>query len=255
MLESFKRWIHRGAPSADWSAVEAWALQRGFAYKREREGEGFVVNAKTDGVAWRLEWGPSQRSYVVGQELRIRAPLAMSADLHMLVLPRALMERLERETFERYTESLQTMIDRDTPEEMRWLVLFPKPSAGEFKALRSSGFEPIGSVLQPLRTWVDGGIGSALERAAGQWLSPKDPLVLMTLRSRLVLRMALAGPDVPRLDAAVVLFEDALRSTVGVVASAPDLAGAQVSTAPGAWQSGFQPTDNPAPDPDKDTRR
>ena len=243
MLESFKRWISKGAAGTDWHAVEAWAQERGFAYKREREGEGFVVDGRTDGATWRLEWGPSQRNYIQGQELRIRAPLSMSSDLHLLVLSRPLMERLERETFERYTESLQTMIDHDTPEEMRWLVLFSKPPAGELKKLRESGFDGVGSSQKGLSAWVDGPLTEALAQAAGQWLRPQDPLVVMTLRSRLVLRTALAGPDVTRMAATVDLFEQLLRATLAVLASSPELAGAPVSTAPGAWTSGFHASD------------
>lgn len=243
MLESLKRWISKGAAGTDWRAVEAWAQERSFAYKREREGEGFVVDGRTDGASWRLEWGPSQRNYIQGQELRIRAPLSMASDLHLLVLRRPLMERLERETFERYTESLQTMIDHDTPEEMRWLVLFSKPPAGELKKLRESGFDAVGSSQKGLAAWVDGGVTDALAQAASQWLQPQDPLVVMTLRSRLVLRTALAGPDVQRLAATVDLFEQLLRATLGVLASSPDLAGAPVSTTPGAWSSGFQASD------------
>jgi hypothetical protein len=255
MLDSFKRWISGGSPGADWRAVQAWAQQRGFGFKREREGEGFIVDGRTDDVAWRLEWGPSQRDYLEGQELRIRAPLAMSSDLHMLVLSRLLMEYLERETFERYTESMQTMIDRDTPEEMRWLVLFTKAPAGELKALRNCGFDAVGDSPQGLRLWVDSGVASALEQAVSRWLSPQDPMVLMTLRSRLVLRTELPAPDVQRLAAVVELFEGALRATLRVLAQAPDLGGAPISTAPSAWQSRFQATDISPAEPDKDADR
>jgi len=242
MLESFKRWIARTAPGSEWRAVESWAQQRGFAFKRAREGEGFVIDGRTDQVAWRLEWGPSQRDYIEGQELRIRAPLAMSSDLHMLLVPRQLMEMLERETFERYTESTQTVIDHDTPEEMRWLVLFTKPPAGELKALRNCGFDAISSSPHGLSLWLGGGMIAALERAVAQWLSPQDPLLLMTLRSRLVLRAELPGPDVARLSAMVELFDSALREMLRVLATAPDLGG-PISTTPTAWQSEFHASD------------
>ena len=241
MLESLKRWISRTAPGSDWRAVEEWAQQRGMGLRREREGDGFVIDGRTDNTAWRLEWGPTQRHYFEGQELRIRAPLAMSPELHMLLLPRQLMEVLERETFELYTESLQTVIDHQTPEEMRWLVLFQKLPAAELKALRGCGFDAAASSVQGLKLWTEGPLIHALQQAVSQWLSPQDRLVLMTVRSRLVLRAELPQAEVQRLSALVELFEQALRALLRMLKSAPDL-GAPASTEPAAWISVFQPT-------------
>ena len=249
MLESLKRWISRTGAGSDWRAVEEWAQQRGMAFRREREGEGFVIDGRTDEVAWRLEWGPSQRHYIEGQELRIRAPLAMSPELHMLLLPRQLMEVLERETFELYTESLQTVIDHHTPEEMRWLVLFQKLPSAELKSLRGCGFDAVTSSPQGLKLWTEGPLIHALQQAVAQWLSPQDRLVLMTLRSRLVLRAELARPDAQRLAGLVELFDSALRALLRMLTAAPDLGG-PISTAPVAWSSVFQATDvaaTPAP--------
>ena len=47
-----------------------------------------------------------------------------------------LLDALERAVFEAYTDTLQTRVDTDTPEEMRWLVMFPKLSGTELKSLR-----------------------------------------------------------------------------------------------------------------------
>ena len=45
---------------------------------------------------WRLEWGPSQRPYIQGQELRIRAELGLSSELQLVLMNRALQEAMEK---------------------------------------------------------------------------------------------------------------------------------------------------------------
>ena len=62
--------------------------------------------------------------------------LKLPSDLQMMVLTRPLLELLERETFEHYTESTQTHIDISTPEEMRWLAMFPKVTLVLPKSIR-----------------------------------------------------------------------------------------------------------------------
>ena len=72
MLDSIKRWF--GAPAVNvpgWGELCAWARQRQWALRAVREPDGFVVDGRAGDAPWRLEWGPSQRSYVAGAELRL----------------------------------------------------------------------------------------------------------------------------------------------------------------------------------------
>ena len=136
MLHTIKRWFSGGA-GPGWAAAAEWAEARRYAFKRSRDGEGFIIDAGTPGAAWRLEWGPSQRPYIGGNELRLRADIG-EVDLQMMVLSRQLMDAMEKAVFEQFTEDLQTRVDTATPEEMRWLVLFPKMPQAELKMLRDS---------------------------------------------------------------------------------------------------------------------
>ena len=106
MLESFKRLFSPAASGPDWRDVADWARERGLAFKRAREDEGFVVEGELSGRPVRIEWGPPQRAYIEGRELRIRMELKLPADLQMLLLSRPLMELLEKQTFERFTEGM-----------------------------------------------------------------------------------------------------------------------------------------------------
>src|SRR5579862_628559 len=68
-LAMFKSFFANQGLGADFSELSAWAKKRGHAFKRERDGLGFVVDGKLESAPWRLEWGPPQRPYVVGHEL------------------------------------------------------------------------------------------------------------------------------------------------------------------------------------------
>src|SRR5450631_4383222 len=99
----FKGFFANQGLGADFSEVSAWAKRRGHAFKREREGNGFVVDGKLEDTPWRLEWGPPQRPYITGHELRIRMELGLPPDLLMLLISKPLRELLEKQAFEQFT--------------------------------------------------------------------------------------------------------------------------------------------------------
>jgi hypothetical protein len=237
MLESFKRFFAGHGPALPWRDVAEWAQQRGLGFKRAREDEGFVIDGELDGKPWRMEWGPPQRAYIAGRELRIRMELKLSADMQMLLLSKPLMEQLERQTYEQFTEGTQTQIDTGTPEEMRWLVMFAKLNLGGLRVLRSH-FGAVSSTPATGLAWIDGPLASQLERALGTLLQGDPPFVLMTLRGRTYLRTQLIDPDVAALSAALAIFEAAVTQALRVAAQLGDSAGEWPSTGgQTAWQS------------------
>src|SRR2546423_12294289 len=96
MLDALKRWIAGGPQGREWNDVSGWAQQNGHGFKRARDDEGFVIDGTFDDKPWRLEWGPPQRAYITGHEMRIRMELQLSSGLQMLLMTRPLMEKLER---------------------------------------------------------------------------------------------------------------------------------------------------------------
>lgn len=243
MLESLKRLFAHPSPSPQWREVAEWAQQRGLGFKRAREAEGFVIDGDFDGQPWRLEWGPPQRAYIDGRELRIRMELKLPSELQMLLLSRPLMELLERQTYERFTEGMQTQIDTATPEEMRWLVMFPKANIGNQRALRGH-FGAVASAPPTVSIWLDGPLAHQLERALAGLLRGDPPFVLMTLRGRAYLRCQLVDPDVASLGAALGIFEAAVAQARRVAAQLVE-SGAEwpsSSSHSTAWQN-FGPED------------
>lgn len=212
MLDLIRRCFRRRPAFAGERALGGWAQSRGHLFKRLRDGEGFIVEA-ADG-AWRLEGGASRRCYIEGAELRLHARLGTGAELQLLLLSRALMETLEKQVFEAFTEGLQTRIDTATPDEMRWLVLHPRPPALVLGRLREQ-FGAAGNHEQALADWV--------QALAAQWpgrfqAADFEPLVLMVQRARLSLRTSLNEFDEAQLDALLQLFLLAHRETARVAA-------------------------------------
>jgi hypothetical protein len=242
MLDAFKRLISRQPPGPEWREVAEWAKRNKLGFKREQEGVGFVLDGGMESKPWRLEWGPPQRNYIAGHELRLRMELGLSPNLQMLLLSQPLLETLERQTFERFTETTQTVIDGATPEEMRWLAMFPKVSYKGSKNVRMR-FSLVGNTPAVAASWVEGALAHQLEEAAVGFLVNEPPFVLMTLRGRVYLRMQMPEPEVLLIGQAVALFETAVLQALRVAGLGAEGGGDWSSTGSTAWQTQLDPED------------
>jgi hypothetical protein len=240
MLDGLKRLFSRtgGAPEG-WPDIAEWARARQFGFRPVRgEASGFVVEGRLGAQPWRLEWGPPQRPYIEGPELRVRAELGLPSDLQVLVLDRLLQATMEKAVFEQYVESVQTRIDDQTPPEMRWLVMYGKLVGAELGPLRDR-FAAVSQAKAWLQQWLDGALAGALLQAP---LVAGQPLVLMISRGRLTLRTALAEPEPPALDAWLRLFHQAMREARRVADLAADPGHA--STQPSMFHATRTPGDD-----------
>ncbi len=235
MLDAFKRWIGgpRGGPDA--RSLHNWARQRGLHSKRVRDGEGAVIEGEMHGTPWRMEWGTPQRAYLLDRELRLRMELGLPQSLQMLITSRALAEELEQAAYALFTQDMQTQIDSGMPEEMRWLAMFPKIQIAAMKPLRSR-YSAVASAAAPLNTWLNPELVAQLETAGRSWLANDAPMVLMTLRGRLYLRLETLQPEPELLDGALALFEAAARSALTAAEGAASLQ-PWPTTGSTAWQS------------------
>lgn len=207
MLDGLKRLFSHGPAAPRRKDIESWAEQRHFGYRPARDADGFVVEGHFGAVPWRLEWGTSQRPYVIGNELRLRADVATPGDVQLMLLDRPLQDAMEKAIFEQYVEGVQTRIDNQTPPEMRWLVMFPKLTPQELGALRER-FSAVAAAKGWLQRWLEGDLSDALLAAP---LADDRPFVLMIARGRVTLRTALDSPQAQTLDAWLRLYEVALR--------------------------------------------
>jgi hypothetical protein len=243
MLDAIKRWISGGTPGPDWSEVSGWAQKQGHGFKRARDDEGFVIDGSFSNKPWRLEWGPPQRSYIQANELRIRMELKLSSNLQMLLLSRLLMEMLERETFERYTQSNQTLIDVSTPEEMRWLAMFPKVDLSEHPKELRNRFAVVASDPQMAVQWLEAPFVQRLTEVSMRLLRHEPPFVLMTLRGRMYLRLECALPEPGVVAQAVSVFEAAAAAALRITGPSVKEAADWPTTSSTAWHTDLHPED------------
>ena len=213
MLDGLKRLFVRSAhPARDWEGVQPWAEGKGHSF-RAVPAAGFVVDGRMGDAGetpWRLEWGPSQRRYIAGRELRLRCELGLGSDLHAMVMNRTLQEHMEAAVFNQYVEGVQTRIDDQTPPEMRWLVMFPKLTGSEMGVLRER-YVALCSKKAWLMSWLQGPLALAL---ASHRVNAAAPLVVMISRGRLVLRTELPDAEVPDLERWLRLYEVAVRQAL-----------------------------------------
>lgn len=240
MLDGLKRLFSAtagsGGPGADWDAITPWASSRQYSFRAVQE-EGFVIDGSLSGTPWRLEWGPSQRPYIQGQELRIRAELGLAPELQLVVMNRMLQEKMEKDVFDQYVEGVQTRIDNQTPPEMRWLVMFPKLPGSEMPELRDR-YVALASGKSWLAQWLRSPVSQSL---AVLKVDASAPVVLMIGRGRLMLRTPLPTAELAPLQAWLRLFETAMREALRV---AQEFKGADPASTPGsAWSSSALPGD------------
>lgn len=238
MLEGLKRlFAGRTPPAAGWGELAPWAQSCQYTFRGVREAEGFVIEGRLGALPWRLEWGPSQRHYISGPELRLRAELGLPSELQAVVLNRPLKERMEKAVFDQYVEGVQTRIDNETPPEMRWLVMF-QPLAGSDMGALKERWVALGSVKPFVIQWLEGALADVLAKLPGD---PKNAVVLMIGRGRLALRVAQPLPTPAELQRWIELFETAMREGRRVAAATFD--SSSPSTQPSLWTASALPTD------------
>lgn len=223
MLKFIKQRLFRASSFEGRDALQAWVESTGRVMRNSRDRDGFIIDTPSPGpLEGRIEWGPSQRHYIGSHELRFRgeAP-GMSSDAHALVMPKALLDTVESELFSQFVGGVQTRIDEETPEEMRWLALSPKLSAPLLGELKNH-YGAVSNRTPWLAHWLHGPLGEVLLQRA---LGPAEvaaPFALIVHRHRVTLRVALPEPDLATVQAAQALFDAALTQARGTADEPPD---------------------------------
>ncbi|MCE4557525.1 hypothetical protein [Pelomonas cellulosilytica] len=235
VVKQVKHWLVTRANAARWRPILDWAEARGAEFAQSRDGTGFVIEQpKAVPGPLRVEWGQSQRSYLQGTELRMRCEMNLHPDLQLMVVCRDLMEDLERAVFEAYTDTLKTRIDTDAPEEMRWLVMFPKFDSAASQLVRQR-YGVIGVTRDLARSWIDSELGEALAQASQDLLPEGHPFVLMCMRGNLYLRAGMTEAQLDKVQGLVRLLELAAREARRVDGRLSESGGAWPTTTSIAW--------------------
>ena len=218
MLDGIKQWLsgsaggkESGASGAE--AFSGWSRASQVQLRVPRDGDGLIIDGKTDEVPWRIEWGAAQRPYVLGHELRIRGEMPLPGDLQVIVLNRVLQEAIEKTMFEQFVEGVQTRIDTETPAEMRWVVMYPKLKGSELGVLRDR-YAATASMKPWLLAWLSGALGPALMSLK---IEPATAFVLMIGRGRITLRTEVDEATPGTVEPHLRVFETALREAKRVM--------------------------------------
>jgi hypothetical protein len=234
VIKQVKHWMKLRASAAQWKPIIDWAHSRKGELQVVDEGEGFVIDEERHALGpLRIEWGAPQRDYMQWPELRLRLEVKLSGELQMMVIERHLLEVLERAVFEAYTDTLQTRADADTPEEMRWLVMFSKADQWTSKVARSR-FSACAVTPEVASQWVAAGLGEALAVASQDLVPAEHPFVMLTQRGNVYLRTAMAVPALESIKGFVKLAETAALEAQQVQLKLGDL-GAWPNTSSMTW--------------------
>lgn len=204
----------------DANPASVWASMRGLNVQQRGQGKGVAIDGSVMGKPWRIEIGKPSRNFIRSEELRARAELGIDEDIGLLVLNRPLKLALEKQAYERYTDSLQTQVDTSLPEELRWLSMYDEVGwdslPGEFWDRYSMLADQRANAL----AWLDASLANLLL----DWPEPsphaQTPFMLMLLRGKAYLRMEYQPADLPTLEHAAGIFTSACESAMGAFGAA-----------------------------------
>ena len=217
MLDAVRRWFTWGASLPAWAEVSTWARENHWTLKRTIAHDGWVMDHNAGHPGWRIEWGPSQRSFMSSHEFRIRFEVEAMPDVQALVLDRPLLARLDREVYQQFTDNVQTRLDEETPEEMRWLAMHAKLSPNQMGVPLRDRYGAISTDAEWVSRWLAGALAGALKCRADTLpieAVAAEPFILRLARGQVVIRQAAPVPRLAVLASCIAVAqaaEEALR--------------------------------------------
>ena len=204
--------------------MSEWASTRGFGFSSSENGGNLGLEGKIRGKRWRMELGRPTRNFIRGEELRGRAELGVDEDAAVLVLNRALKEALDKQAYSIYTDHLQTSVDPNLPEEMRWLAMYDEVGWEGLPQVFWDRFVVLADRRENALAWVD----STLATATLEWPEPgptaETPFMLMLLRGKGYMRMEYQPPNMATLQHAALIFTTACENALGGLSTPVDRA-------------------------------
>ncbi|WP_238587643.1 hypothetical protein [Caenimonas sp. SL110] len=187
--------------------MSEWAATQGFGFSIDGSGHEVALQGNINGKPWRMQIGRPTRNYILGEELRARAELAVRDEVAVLVMNKPLKEALEKKAYSMFTDPLQTQIDPSLPEEMRWLAMFEEVGwEGP-----SQEFWERYSVLTDRRENAMAWIEPQLAMMMTDWPEPAPsvevPFMILILRGKAYLRMEYSPAGMPTLRHASLIFQ------------------------------------------------
>lgn len=187
-----------GNAPASHRAVGRWAAVQELRFDPHGAAGGFALEGDVAGTPWRLEAGFSTREYIPGIEVRARAEVGADPDAAVMVISRALKERLEGDAYGAITDTLQTTVTAELPEEARWLAMFEEVRWPALPVPFMRHFAVVADHLEQAQQWV---APALIEQLLAGVTEPKGdaaraasvPILVMLTRGKVYLRMDYAS--------------------------------------------------------------
>jgi hypothetical protein len=203
-----------------------WARQQGFAFtnqpmqdpKGNPAGEGFVVKGQTQGKPWQIECGVPNRDFIQGRELRGRCDLGVLDAVSVVLMNRPLKVTLEKRAYALYTDSLQTMVDPQLPEEMRWLAVYQEVGWERLPSMFLDRYAVLAGKREHAMSWLTTDVAQALMSWPPNGPSSQVPFVMMLLRGKCYFRMEYRQVELSNLQHVVKIYNTACESALHHVA-------------------------------------
>jgi hypothetical protein len=195
--------------------VSEWAGTQGFGFSVDSTGHGLTLEGQVSGKPWRLQLGSPSRHYIRGEEVRARAELGIDRDVAVLIMSRPLKEALEKQAYQICTDSLQTVVDPDLTEEMRWLAIYQEVGWDSLPPEFWKRYAVLADQRDSALAWID----PTLARMMLDWPEPAPsaevPFLMLLLRGKAYLRMEYTPADLATLQHAALIFTSACESAIG----------------------------------------
>jgi hypothetical protein len=197
-------------------AVSEWAASRGLSFSGGTLSGVATMHGKVGGRSWRMELGRPSRDYIVGEELRARAELAIDDDVGAMVINRPLKDSLERRAYSMITDTLRTTADPRLPEEMRWLAMYDEIGWEGVPEAFWTRYAVLADSREHAMAWVDTGLIELLLSWPEPATTAQVPFMIVLLRGKAYLRMQYLPPETTTLDHASAIFTSACESALSV---------------------------------------
>ncbi|WP_255481731.1 hypothetical protein [Ramlibacter pinisoli] len=203
------------ASAAALDPVSEWAATQGFHFSSQPAGAAFAVQGRVGGKPWRMEVGRPSRKYIRGDELRGRAELGLDPQVLVVLMNRPLKDALEKQAYALYTDTLQTSIDPNLPEEMRLLAMYEETGWDSIPRPFWSRYSVVSDDRANALAWLD----PLLAQQLMEWPAPAPaadvPFMLLLLRGKVYLRMQASAGHMPALQHAAAIFTTACENALG----------------------------------------
>ncbi len=190
----------------DMGALAQWCEASGVRLSARERG-GIKLDGRVKGHAWRMELGRPSRDFIHGEELRARAELGLDENAVVLLMSRELKEQLEKRAFSLYTDPLQTTVDPNLPEEMRWLAMFEEFGWDDIGKPFFERFAVLSDSRERAMSWLTPELAQDFMAMPGAEAAGCDvPVVFMVLRGKAYLRVQHSPPSQETLQRAHTVF-------------------------------------------------